>query len=62
MSGVVKLDTDFLGRLNTHIYYATKPNSVIPLRKHPHKAHPFGYSLMQEMDTLYRGIGLAHPL
>ena len=55
-------NSNFAGILIAKIYYATKPNSAIPLRKHPHRAHPLGYSLMQESDTLYRGIGLAHPL
>jgi len=60
MTGAGTPNSNYAGRLNTHIYYATTLESATQLLYW--QGGCLGYPLMQELDTLYRGIGLAHPL
>ena len=60
MTGAGTPNSNYAGRLNTHIYYATTLDSATLVLYW--QGGCLGYSLMQELDTLYRGIGLAHPL
>jgi len=53
-------NSNYAGMIIASIYYATTLESATPF-KYSQGVH-LGYSLMQESDTLYRGIGLAHPL
>tara|TARA_S200002703_G_scaffold80778_2_gene69688 strand:+ start:72 stop:260 length:189 start_codon:yes stop_codon:yes gene_type:complete len=62
MTGAGTPNSNFAGTLNTPIYYATTLESATPLELHPHTPHPLALPLIAGGDTLYRGIGLAHPL
>ena len=52
--------SNYAGIHNTHIYYATTLESATPFKYS--QGGWLGYSLTHKSDTLYRGIGLAHPL
>ena len=62
MTGAGTPNSNYAGIDNTPIYYATTLESVTTPEIHPHTPHPLASPLIAHGDTLYRGIGLAHPL